>query len=215
MDLSVMASQVRSAHTALPVFTCNDHIIELVLNKNFAEEWPCYLDSQSFYLVLEGSLTFYAGAGKSFEVNAGEYVMVEAGSPFMLKDQSGCNYLSIHKRSYNKVSHPPLDSTTVERHGNFEKDLRVGGIKLNNHQLNLVSGNNFQRQEALIDSDRAIFVMKGEMYVADSYGEDTILDNEIVNIPGHTFHRLFASEGSLGFILQRENAKIALLDASN
>lgn len=215
VDLSVMATQAQSAHLSLPVFTCNDQIIELVMNKNFQEEWQCFLDSQAFYLVLDGSLTFYAGAQKSFQVNAGEYVLVEAGSPFMLKDISGCNYLSVHKRSYNRVSHPPLATETVEKHGNFKKDLAKGTLEFNQHCLKLLTNENITCEEVMMDSDRAIFAMEGEIAVGAPYGEDVLESNEIVNVPAHTFHRLYAERNTVGFTLYKKSAKIALFEASN
>ena len=213
MDLSVLASNVNAAHTSLPIFTCNDHILELVLNRNFEEEWQCFLDSQAFYLVLSGSLNFNHGSGSTVEVKQGEYILVDQGNPFMLSDKESCNYLAIHKKSYNRESHPAKKTHSGFSIGNFEKDLQEKSITLNNHVLNLLTSDTHNAEETFMDSDRALFVLNGELVIADVYGEAVLENQEIANIPSHGFHRLYMTDNTTAFSFQRKDSKMVYLGA--
>ncbi|TXC85318.1 hypothetical protein [Luteibaculum oceani] len=211
MDLSVLANSARTAHTALPVFTCNNHVVELVLNRNFEESWQCFVNSQAFYLVLDGELEFLHANGARVGVKKGEYIIVDKGNPFQLTDTGRCNYLTIHQKDVSGPHHKFSKSHSEFIKGNLFKDLKFKPLELNDHQIQLLTNQNNNTDEAFVDSDRTVFVMDGEMTIADVYGELTLKAQETVNIPAYDFHRLFIDENSRGFTFQQKDARMVFL----
>lgn len=211
MDLSVLANNAKTPHTALPIFTCNNHVVELVLNRNFEESWQCFVDSQVFYLVLDGELEFIHGNGARVGLKKGEYIIVDKGNPFQLSDGGKCNYLTIHRQEFNGAKHPVNKSHSEFIKGDFYRDLKFKPLEINDHQIQLLTPQNNNTDEAFVDSDRTIFVLEGEMAIADVYGEVNLKEQETVNVPAYDFHRLFLDENSVGFSLQKRDARIVFL----
>ncbi|MGB0167546.1 MAG: hypothetical protein ACPF8V_11900 [Luteibaculum sp.] len=212
LDLGIMGSNTTASHTSLPIFSCNNHLLELVMNRNFNDDWQIFSDSEVFYLVLDGSMNLHLGGGRTKEINRGEYILIKEDTPFMLSDKEGCNYLAIHKKSYNRdFCTEPKEKADI-LHGNFLNDLSFQPLQLNNHLIQLIYTKDFSSEEAFLDSDRAVFVIEGELVLADVYGEEILNSQEIANIPAHAFHRVHCREKTLGFTLQKMDTRIMYLD---